>query len=254
MKTVLVVGSADDQSLPAPYLALAVAAEKAVRSTLVEFGCAVRFVDTAHRPLPPLEEAFEGAAGLVLLGGGDVDPAVYGLPSDLPHLYGVSREVDDYGIGAVHAAHAAGLPILGICRGAQILNVAHGGTLIPDLENWKLHRGPTVEDTFVSEPVVIEKDSRLCRALAVSSADVQNGHHQAVDRVGDGLRAVAWAGDGVVEAVEADADHPDWVVGIQWHPEHAAADPEHLIRLFDAFVSNLACVDDPALLPGNQGR
>jgi putative glutamine amidotransferase len=236
MRTVLVIGSADDRSLPPPFLRLAIAAERTVRHALDSRERTVRFIDTAHPPFPDLAEAFCDVRGLVLLGGGDIDPTLYGLPSDQAGLYGVDRAVDDYAIAAVRTARDAGLPILGICRGAQIINVAHGGSLIPDIADWTAHHGPTTDTIFVPERVSLSPNSRIARIHDARRLVVQSGHHQAIDRVAEGFTATARAVDGIVEAIESD-DPGEWIVGIQWHPEHAEADPFARDRIFDAFVT-----------------
>ncbi|MGE2730742.1 gamma-glutamyl-gamma-aminobutyrate hydrolase family protein [Mycolicibacterium vaccae] len=236
MSTVLVIGSADDRSLPPPFLKLAIDAERTVRRALESRSCAVRFVDTAHPPFPEPAEALRGVAGLVLLGGGDIDPTLYGLPADQPGLYGVNRVVDDYTISAVRQARDTGLPILGICRGAQVLNVAYGGSIIPDIVDWAPHHGPTTETIFVAEQVSLAEGSRIAGILQTTKLTVQSGHHQAIDRVADGFVVTGTAVDGIVEAIES-ADDAEWIVGMQWHPEHADADPRARERLFAAFVA-----------------
>ncbi|OBF27999.1 gamma-glutamyl-gamma-aminobutyrate hydrolase family protein [Mycobacterium sp. ACS4331] len=236
MTTVLVIGSADDQSLPAPFLRLSIAAERAVRKSLQTRGVDVRFVDTAHPPYPGLSESFDGASGLVMLGGGDIDPTLYGLPADQPGLYGVNRTIDEYAIAAVRTARDNGVPILGICRGSQLINVAYGGSLIPDIVDWAIHHGPTTDTIFISERISLAPASRLAGIFGTQTLIVKSGHHQAVDRVADGFVSAATADDGIVEAIES-TDPTEWIVGIQWHPEHAEADPRALDQLFDAFVS-----------------
>ncbi|MGE2833286.1 gamma-glutamyl-gamma-aminobutyrate hydrolase family protein [Mycobacterium sp. SMC-4] len=235
MSTVLVIGSADDRSLPPPFVKLAIAAEREVRQALESRSCTVRFVDTAHPPFPDMTGALRDVAGLILLGGGDIDPTLYGLPADQPGLYGVDRVVDDYTIEAVCRAREAGLPIFGICRGAQVINVAYGGSIIPDILNWQPHHGPTAETIFVPEQVTLTQDSRLARILQSTVLTVQSGHHQAIDRVAEGFAVTGTAVDGIVEAIES-ADESEWIVGIQWHPEHADADPQARDQLFAAFV------------------
>lgn len=239
MITVLVIGSADDQSLPAPFLRLAVNAERTVRQALESRGFTVRFVDTAHPPYPDLAESFDEVAGVVMLGGGDIDPTLYGLPADQPGLYGVDRAVDDYAIAAVRNARERGLPLLGICRGSQVINVAYGGSLIPDIADWGPHHGPTNETIFVPEPITLDPTSRVAEIFGTTELIVQSGHHQAVDRVADGFVTTGTAADGIVEGIES-ADRTEWIVGIQWHPEHADADPAARDRLFDAFVTATA--------------
>lgn len=236
MNTVLVIGSADDQTLPAPFLRLAIAAERTIRNALDSRGVTVRFVDTAHPPYPNLGESVTGITGLVMLGGGDIDPTLYGLPADQDGLYGVDRAVDDYAITAIRTARDHGLPILGICRGSQLINVAYGGSLVPDIADWAPHHGPTTETIFVPEPISLTSGSRLAGILGTTELTVQSGHHQAIDRVADGFVTTGIATDGIVEAIES-ADAGEWIVGIQWHPEHADADPVARDLLFDAFVA-----------------
>ena len=236
MSTVLVIGSADDQSLPAPFLRLAIDAERTVREALQARGVDVRFVDTAHPVYPDLEVSLDGVTGLVLLGGGDIDPTLYGLPADQPGLYGVDRTVDDYAIAAIRSVRDRRLPILGICRGSQLINVAYGGSLIPDISAWTIHHGPTAETIFVSEPVSLDPNSRLAAILGTDKLIVQSGHHQAIERVAEGFVTTGRAADGIVEAIES-TDASEWLIGIQWHPEHQSADRPTRDLLFDAFVA-----------------
>jgi gamma-glutamyl-gamma-aminobutyrate hydrolase PuuD len=168
--------------------------------------------------LPTLEAAAAAAAlgacsGLVLIGGGDVDPALYGEERH-PKTYEVDPERDAFEIALARAAIDRDMPVLGICRGAQILNVTFGGSLQQDLTGDCAHHW-----TGGFEPahmVALESDSRVGAAHEVSELKVNSLHHQAIGRLGQGLRATAWSEDGVIEAVEHDAK---WVVAVQWHPE-----------------------------------
>lgn len=236
MARVLAIGSTDESTVPTAFLPLERNARRTVEDDLGARGCAVRFVDIAYEPRPDIVELLDGVSGLVILGGADVDPALYGLPSDLPKVYGVNRAADDFSIAVLQRAESLGIPMLCICRGMQLLNVAHGGTLIPDIEDWAIHHGPDAEHIFISEKVSVSPTSRLAAMVEVDRLSVQNGHHQAVDTVGSGLTATAWADDGVVEAVENEAGLGPWTVGVQWHPEHPNADPAVRAALFDGFV------------------
>lgn len=173
-----------------------------------------RLVDTSA-DLPPVAEVL-AADGLLLLGGGDVDSELYGVPGPVPHEFGVDRAADLFCVEAIRGAVDAGVPVLAVCRGAQLLNVAFGGTLVPDLDPAHLHRGDYATGLFIDEHVSLDPGTRLEAVLGCRELTVRSGHHQAVADVAPALRRAAVADDGVVEGVE----HPDaWAVGVQWHPE-----------------------------------
>ncbi|MFN8545463.1 MAG: gamma-glutamyl-gamma-aminobutyrate hydrolase family protein [Candidatus Binatia bacterium] len=194
--------------------------------------------------LPPVEgevEALSAIDGLMLPGGGDIDPAHYGDDDYHPTNYDICRERDCWELSLIRAAvHRAGLPILCICRGMQILNVALGGDLvqhIPDRFGEQVpHRDP--ERRPVHHDVRVEATSQIAALCGGTTLTVRSFHHQAVDGLGQGLRAVAWSTDGVVEAVEH-VSHP-WVIAVQWHPEHDAVRDPKARGLFDAFVAQAA--------------
>jgi putative glutamine amidotransferase len=168
--------------------------------------------------------------GLLLVGGGDVDPVRYGaLPHAKTGRVFPARDVAE--LALLHGALELGLPILGICRGLQLLNVALGGTLhqhVPDVVGHGGHSGG--EGTFARHDVHLRAGSGLARALNRTTLDVPSLHHQAIDRLGTGLMATAWSDDGLIEAAELDG-HP-FTVGVQWHPE---ADED--VALFAALVA-----------------
>jgi putative glutamine amidotransferase len=135
------------------------------------------------------------------------------------------------------AADARALPILAICRGAQVLNIARGGTLhqhVPELDDSIGHRQPNPGEE-PTHPVRVEADSKLAEILGAESFEVNSFHHQAVARLGEGLRAVAWAEDGLVEAVEDPSR--DFLIGVQWHAETLGHFPEGA-ALFRRFVES----------------
>jgi gamma-glutamyl-gamma-aminobutyrate hydrolase PuuD len=188
--------------------------------------------------LPPVacpQTVLEGLGGLMLPGGGDVTPDHYGGE---PHSanYDVCSERDSFELALVRAALARdGFPILAICRGMQILNVALGGDLVQHLPeeygDEVAHR--TADVKSVRHAVRIDAQSLLGRVHGETELIVHSIHHQAVGRLGEGLRAVAWSPDGLVEAVESATRV---VMAVQWHPELDA--PSHPARrVFQALVA-----------------
>ncbi|HXQ60353.1 MAG TPA: gamma-glutamyl-gamma-aminobutyrate hydrolase family protein [Acidimicrobiales bacterium] len=167
-------------------------------------------------------------SALVLVGGGDVDPACYGAAPH-PATAGVNRARDDDELALLAAALRAGLPVLAICRGLQLLNVHLGGTLIQHVPDVVTHTGhqPAV-GAFGPTDVSIEPGSILSKAMG-DMATVGCSHHQAIDALGDGLVVTAHAPDGLIEAVELPG--APFVVGVQWHPEQ-----DDDLRVFDALV------------------
>ena len=183
----------------------------------------VQAVDRAGgRPLlvPPSEEGVEETLtaldGLILPGGSDLEPGLYGQDPH-PETYGVVPERDRGELALLNAALARDMPVLAICRGSQVLNVARGGDLVqhlPELVGHERHK----EDpgVFGDHDVRIAAESRL-GDLVGGHAPIKSHHHQGFGRLGDGLRDVAWADDGTIEAVED--PHHRFVLGVLWHPE-----------------------------------
>ena len=190
--------------------------------------------------LPPLPDALNGldrvldsVDAVMLIGGGDVDPAEYGQGHRSATIGGVVAAHDEVEIAVARAAVERDLPVLAICRGCQVLNVALGGTLHQDLGEL-LGDGSAHWDLY--HTIDLEPGSRLAAAMGtVSFASGHSWHHQSVDRLGDGLVATGRAPDGVVEAVEHEGRR--WVVGVQWHPEDDAESSAEQQRVFDAFVA-----------------
>jgi putative glutamine amidotransferase len=178
--------------------------------------------------LPGIEPLLERLAGVCLSGGPDLDPAAYGAEPD-PRLGPTWPALDAYELELARRADALDVPLLAICRGMQTLCVARGGTLHQHVDG---HR-QAVPGEQPSHAVDVAPASRL-RALAGAGAiEVNSFHHQAIAATGSGLRPVAWARDGVVEAVESAGAR--FVLGVQWHAEGLVARPEQL-ALFSAFV------------------
>ena len=176
--------------------------------------------------------------GVLLAGGGDLDPAHYDQD---PHdsVYGVDTRRDEFEIELARALIRAGIPTLAICRGAQVLNVALGGTLdqhITDRPGTVSHGIPGKNDGAAIHTISLTAGSRLADAMGVTEAVSSCHHHQAIDEVGDGLHVVARAEDGVIEGVELEGDA--WVVAAQWHPEDTSVSDPAQHRLFQTFVQH----------------
>ncbi|HYB43749.1 MAG TPA: gamma-glutamyl-gamma-aminobutyrate hydrolase family protein [Candidatus Methylomirabilis sp.] len=194
-------------------------------------------------PLPPQLSAASfarlgrGLDGLLLTGGGDLDPALFG---EAPHptVYEVAPARDALEASAVRLALERGLPILAVCRGIQLLNVALGGSLFQDVGSdpgtQLRHSQPEPRDQ-PTHKVKLDPRSRLADTLGTDELEVNSMHHQAVKALGAGLTAVAWAPDQIVEGVES-ADRSRFVLGVQWHPEELCRHSEPARRLFEALV------------------
>lgn len=191
-----------------------------------------------------LQVVAERIDGLLLAGGVDIDPARYG---EAPHerLEEVDPLRDELEIELTHRFLASGKPVLGICRGIQLLNVALGGTLYQDIDAQVEGAAPHRESyarqdwNYLAHEITITPESRLARLLGVTDLAVNSLHHQAVKDLAPGLRPIAWAADGIVEGVEGDAEQ--FVLAVQCHPEtlQAQADPRWQ-RVFRAFVESSA--------------
>ncbi|GGK86622.1 gamma-glutamyl-gamma-aminobutyrate hydrolase [Sphaerisporangium melleum] len=183
--------------------------------------------------LPPAGDPAPLAArldGLIVAGGGDVDPGRYAAPPH-PRTGYIRKFRDEAEFALVGAALDAGLPLLGVCRGMQVLNVHLGGTLHQHLPDVTGHDGHSpAPGEFGHLPVTVEPGSRLAEVLGPGKAEAAHYHHQAVDRLGVGLTVSATCDDGTIEAVEL-AGHP-FALAVQWHPEAAEES-----RLFEALVT-----------------
>ncbi|MBM7087093.1 gamma-glutamyl-gamma-aminobutyrate hydrolase family protein [Streptomyces sp. S12] len=231
---VAVLVSLNFPDLTGPVAGLVRRFTRTTLTTVRELGAGYELFDTSDAGALPDPASVAGLDGVFLLGGGDVDGALYGHTGPVPNSYGVDPKADAYAIAAIRAAERAGRPVFGICRGSQLVNVAFGGTLVPDIEDYRLHRGGPGRPMFLDEQVTVLEGTRLAAMTGERRLTVRSGHHQAVDRPGDGLVVAARADDGVVEGVE----HPDkWIVGVQWHPEDPDGSDEHRVRLFDAFLT-----------------
>ena len=167
------------------------------------------------------ERTLELLDGLVLSGGADIDPAAYGAEPDA-RTAKARAERDEYEIALARRALQRDLPVLGICRGMEVLNVACGGTLVQHLDDAEVHLH--TPGTFSDHEVRLEPGSLAARASGLERTTVRSHHHQGIDRLGSGLVASGWAEPG--EAIEA-IEIPDrrWALGVLWHTEEERGSP-----------------------------
>ncbi|MGA1332959.1 MAG: gamma-glutamyl-gamma-aminobutyrate hydrolase family protein [Ilumatobacteraceae bacterium] len=195
-------------------------------------------VVTTIAPLPQhlrnVAALVESSSGVLIQGGGDIDPARYGESKRSDTIYGIVEAHDDFELAVLKEAVRQDKPILAICRGIQLLNVALGGTLHQDLGDVLSDR-ESHWDTY--HPISLVDASRVARAMGSLSPERSHSyHHQAIKNLAPDLTVVGSAPDGVIEAVEHRSCK--WVVGVQWHPEDDVKDSRDQQRLFDAFVAN----------------
>lgn len=188
------------------------------------------------QPVEATDRVLDGLDGLIVTGGRDMDPAAYGHerhPATDEPVQG-NRDRDAWEIALVRGAIRRGVPLLGICRGAQVVNVALGGTLHQHLPDVLGHTGHQQGNAVFSTSGVHTVPGTRLASLIGDTSDVQCYHHQAIDRLGQGLTVSAQDSDGVIEAVEIPGDN--FVLAVQWHPEERLDD----IRLFVAVVQAAA--------------
>jgi putative glutamine amidotransferase len=191
--------------------------------------------------VPPLPEEAVGpfldrVSGVCLSGGPDLHPSAYGATPH-PRLGPTEPRFDAFELALARAADDRGLPVLAICRGAQVVNVARGGALhqhLPDVVGDTIEHRQVAAAREATHPVTVAPNSRLATILGRGRLDVNSFHHQAASHIGDGLVPTAWAPDGTVEAFEAPGER--FLVGVQWHAECLAP---HGV-LFSAFVTAAA--------------
>jgi putative glutamine amidotransferase len=204
-----------------------------------EYVDAVRLAGGVPVLLTPGERNIEAVMGvldgLIFAGGGDIEPSRYNGQAH-PTTADVSRERDGFELQLAKAALSGHMPVLGICRGFQLLGLATGADLIPHVPE---ACGSTVEHRteaggFADHTVEIERESRLATIMGRTHASVRSKHHQALNKIPDGWTVVARSDDGLVEALEY-ANHP-WLLAVLWHPEESVDDDGHL-ALFKALIA-----------------
>lgn len=209
------------------------------RQSVLHVGGEPRILD----PSTPIDEALVGVDGLLLTGGDDVAPARYGETSHATVVEDESGR-DAFELGLIEGARKRGLPILAICRGIQVLNVAAGGSLVQDIPSQIPGAGahsftvPPNQPFTLAHEIWVEKDSLLSRLLGerlndADACEVNSRHHQSVKRAADGFKVVATAPDGIIEAIEDPA--APFCLGVQWHPENFWRTGEFR-ALFEGFV------------------
>jgi putative glutamine amidotransferase len=209
-------------------------------ASIEQTGARARVLEVTESPRKVLDEV----DGILLTGGGDVDPVFYGEERH-PATHDAEPGRDEFEIDLARRALTGDVPLLAICRGAQVMNVAAGGTLVQDIptavESDLAHRVAEPKD-FDCHEITIDRGSKLSgvlgpRAAAACSCRVNSRHHQSVSRPGQGLVVSATAADGVIEAIEK----PDarFCIGVQWHPENFWRSGEFR-PLFEAFVAAAA--------------
>ena len=195
----------------------------------VPYRKAVEAVGAEPVDLPPGTSKLPDVDGLLLPGGWDIDPALYGEEPD-PKLGPVDRELDDTELRLFSEAHEQGLPVMGICRGQQVINVAMGGSLRQHLDG---HEVRQFGRGHLAHTIEVDPRSELGRAAGDDKIRVNSLHHQAIEKLAPGLVETARGEDGTVEAVETS---DGLIVAVQCHPEELTSDLPWARRLFERFV------------------
>ncbi len=194
----------------------------------------IELVDSSDRPRA-LRPEYDG---VLFCGGEDVDPSLYDEAKKYPTVK-VDRARDDFELALLDRTLDRRLPILGICRGAQLVNVKFGGALHQDLKSDGAgeveHKQPGGRNDATHRVTLTEPQSLLAEAFQ-GSCRVNSLHHQAIKRVGRGLKVTAYSEDGIVEAVEAADDYP-FLMAVQWHPEEMAAEHAEQEKIFEQFLA-----------------
>jgi len=232
--------------VPAPYL-----------DALRRAGARTAIVAPGEQGTP--EEILEPFDGLLMVGGGDIDPSRYGGGSN-DHVYGIEPDRDEFEIDLLHAADRLALPTLCICRGMQVMNVAFGGSLHPHLPDVPglIQHGVPVEGTLTIHDVTPTPGSRLAAVTKSGPLAAASHHHQGIDRLGEGLDATGRTEDGLIEAIERivpdqQDERATWMLGVQWHPEETAERDPSQQSLFEA-LTLLARIRGASAMPGQQGK
>lgn len=198
-------------------------------------------VSLAPVPVEDTNTLLDSLDGLVLSGGGDVNPALWG-DEQTDASYGVSDERDTFEMALARSAAKSKTPTLAICRGLQIMNAAFGGTLIADIPTTfgteHTVRGDGVFTTH--QTIHLDAGCRVAEITDATTVHVNSIHHQSVDKLGAGFKVVGRSDDGVIEVIEHE-DAQWWLVAVQWHPEYLdQVDDKHSRLIFEALIENAA--------------
>ncbi|MEK7409816.1 MAG: gamma-glutamyl-gamma-aminobutyrate hydrolase family protein [Actinomycetota bacterium] len=211
----------------------AIASGRRYSEAIARAGGVALTVPPLESTLGHIESLVERADAVLLHGGGDLDPTLYDQQKSTDTIYGIVAEHDAVELAIVRAAIAIDKPVLAICRGIQVLNVALGGTLHQNLAD-AIAGSDSHWDTY--HPVEVEEGSRVAKAIGTTRPTGGHSyHHQSVDRVATDLKVVARSSDDVIEAVEHRTAR--WIVGVQWHPEDDAATDAQQQGLFNALIA-----------------
>ncbi len=180
----------------------------------------LEIIDFYSLDLAEVAAVFPSISGLLLTGGGDIDPGLYGRKEDIAYCKGMDPRRDKLEISLIELSFTFNIPMLGICRGQQILNVVKKGTLYADIpafvDSAIVHQGE--EDVY--HTVTVDQQSLLFRLTQASTGTVNSSHHQAIHEIGEGFVASAFSSDGLVEAIETKTSNGfSFCVAVQWHPE-----------------------------------
>lgn len=215
-------------------------------SVLRAGGTPVILPPVPNEDIPALLDRLDG---IVFTGGGDIEPRQYG---EEPHeeVRRTNSARDEFEIAVVHEAKRRRMPVLAICRGLQVVNVALGGTLIQDIPAFIGSDDHAVRGDAVwhcHQSITVDANSKIAKAVGTTELCVNSIHHQAVKELAPGFRAVAWAQDGIIEGIEhEDAEWP--LLAVQWHPEFLGDNSdEHSHLLFDAFIESVVAARTAAV-------
>lgn len=179
----------------------------------------VEIVNLYEMELHDAVAALEGSSGLLLTGGSDLHPMRYGKIEYLPLCRDIDEKRDEMELAVIKEAFDKNIPLLGICRGLQVLNVAFKGTLIPDISQFSKSTVPHSGTEDVYHRVSVKTNSSLFTMTGVDTEVVNSSHHQSIDTLAKGFTAVAHGPDSIIEAIEADRSLHPFCIAVQWHPE-----------------------------------